>query len=249
MDDQKVMNEITEEQMAKAIADAKVAAEEEQALMDSMMAEEQAAKDAKAAEVQAAAEAAAKAQADKEAAEAAAKAQADKEAAEAAAKAQAATETQVDPFVAMIEAIKASDDKNKKTLVFALEKYTTDMGLSNIHTPQSGIVHQKTLWLTIKHVLTSLPREEFRFAWNLVLAFVHQHSNQSFNPRYVYRFAHMWDGAKAELAAFHGILDLMIMTADSATRDIKFKQVNFDTAINNEYITDEGRSRLISFYQ
>ena len=154
-----------------------------------------------------------------------------------------------DAFTDMVDNIKNSTNPHQKGLVFAMENYVEKMGLNNIPSAQDGLLQQKTLWQIIKHALISLPKEEFYAGWSLILAFVNQHSNTAFNPRYVYRFANMWESSKAELTSFQSMLDLMIMSANPITRAAKMKQVNFDIAVGGEHITEEGRARLVSFYK
>ena len=150
-------------------------------------------------------------------------------------------------FEERVADLKVTGSSHQKTLIAEMERYLERMAPNKPVTANEGVKHQFALWVEIRRVLESVPREEFKPLWTLLLQYFYQHRNGALGAHYVYRFAEAWPHAVRELDAFQAILDLLTMTADPNERGNVMRRIDFNKLMQRG-LSDEARQRLVNFY-
>lgn len=151
-------------------------------------------------------------------------------------------------FESYIEAMKAAGNLGTKAFISFLDDYVTSMNPARRMTDDVGSQHQMRLWGYISTVVEKTSGEEFTTNWRILLAYANQHAAGVFNPRYVYRFSPAWTRGEDSLNAFNRIIDLVLMTANPATRAEKLRRVALDRALHTS-VSPEASQRIVAFYQ
>lgn len=148
----------------------------------------------------------------------------------------------------MVQKIKDSGTTIEKSLLVSLETYVSDMAPRKPVDIKTGARHQYSLWRVIRTALETVPAEDFKKCWNLILAFFKEYEDASFHDRYVFRFADQWVQSDKELLAFQSILNMIKLTADPATRAANLKKVDMKRTLEIVF-SDVARQRVQSFYK
>jgi hypothetical protein len=77
--------------------------------------------------------------------------------------------------------------------------------------------------------------------------YVNHYFDTVFNERHAFRFADQWIWDLDELDAYFGLLNLMKLTANPATRVDGLKRVSLQSTLEKGF-SEEGRQRITSFY-
>lgn len=88
----------------------------------------------------------------------------------------------------------------------------------------------------------------FKESWDTVLAVFNKHKEGALQERYVYRFAEELPGTIEEHNNFHRLLNLIILTADPATRKDKLKEVSIYKTTQDGF-SELARNNLNNFYK
>ena len=151
-------------------------------------------------------------------------------------------------FEDRIAELKVSGTQNQKTVINELEQYIARMKPGMPVDGDKGAKAQYGLWHTLRKILETMPQEEFKNLWMLVMLYFHQHREGVFHERYVFRFSEFWNWSEKDLTAFQRILNLLKLTANPATRNAALKQVNLERSLADG-ISEEARQRLVTLYR
>lgn len=114
--------------------------------------------------------------------------------------------------------------------------------------PANGVRLQFRLWSGFRTLINNTEPGNFREVWKQVLAICLESKDKVFNEFYMYRFADQWTQQKDQLRAFHALVNLIIITADPASRRAALAQVDLDKTIGSAYGAT-GRNNLVLFYK
>lgn len=158
-------------------------------------------------------------------------------------------------FESKIEQFRQKGTEEQKRLISALDKYVQDTFPfeKNGVTPRSisdavGGNAQHMLFQAIFHVIERTNDEEFKKLWNIILAYFDNYGNTVFNGRWVYRWAYAWSWGEEKLDLFQRLINLLMITADPNTRRKSLRTVDISRTVE-ENLSEEGRNRVIAFYQ
>ncbi len=136
----------------------------------------------------------------------------------------------------------------QKNLIYALDTYVDVMAPGKPMNSETGARYQYTFWKAVQTVIESSPEGEFKRLWSILLAYAEKHKNGVFGDRYLFRFADQWHQSESELTAFQRAMNLVRLTSDPEQRAKGLKQVDLQRSLE-ETFTEQGRSRLLNFYQ
>ncbi len=88
----------------------------------------------------------------------------------------------------------------------------------------------------------------FKEAWDAVLAVFLANKDGAMNERYIFRFAEELPGSVEDHNAFQRLLNLIILTADPATRQENLLKVSV-TRTTQEGFTEVARSNIQNYYK
>lgn len=159
-----------------------------------------------------------------------------------------ATEVVQDNFEATFDKIAQTGSTHEKALINALKTYVSTMAPGQTMDPDAGASRQYHLWMSLRSVIQAAPEQEFKRLWSIVLAFAEKYKDAAFGERYVMRFAEYWRQDTDELTAFQRLINLIKLTCDPQTREKGLRQVDLTRSLDKG-LSEQGRSRIISFYQ
>ena len=151
------------------------------------------------------------------------------------------------PFTARIDEIKEKGTTQEKAVVIAFEAYIAGMKPGVPVAPDRGARHQYAIWKTILSVLENAPKAEFNSLWNIILAYFNNYKDGVFGDRYLFRFSDQWIWSENDLTAMQNIFNLLMLTANPATRKEGLSKVQLEKTLSTG-IADEGRDRVNLFY-
>ena len=149
-----------------------------------------------------------------------------------------------------IELIKKEGSAREKALITFLEGYISNMAPGKPVDEKAGASHQLTLWRTLQSVVERSAGDEFRTLFSLLLDIVaeHQHKRGVFYDKFVFRFADQLTFSRDEQKSFLALLNVLVLTANRATRHIGKKQVDLNRIAATGF-TEQGRQNLLAFYK
>lgn len=117
------------------------------------------------------------------------------------------------------------------TITGHLDKYIAEMAPARPISDEDGALNQYRLWMAIKHTLT-LKGPDFVRAYTTLLNYVKQHRQGVFAERYVYRVFNTSRIQGDDSKRFTRVLNLLLSTADPATRQHGLKQISLKTTFD-----------------
>lgn len=153
--------------------------------------------------------------------------------------------TAVDAVEALFD---VANDPVLSPLALTLRRYANDMKPTTEVAPAVEARSQRLLYLTIMDILNREVPQEFRKLWQYLLAFAHHHRTDVFSPKSVFRGSSSWSGDNDSLDAFHSLLNLIIATADPATRANGLKSVSLPATLGR-IKNESARNQVIAFYR
>ena len=108
-----------------------------------------------------------------------------------------------------------------------------------------GAKWQKFLLDVMMRILSEQDQQTFNEKWSALLDFFHKNKDNLFNPNYVYRFVHKWNGSEAEINAFRMLVWVAMETSDLTKRAEGLSKIRMEKL---QGLSVEQKNRLISFY-
>ena len=136
----------------------------------------------------------------------------------------------------------------EEQLIKGLEKYLEAMKPGSGIRGEVGVNQQYALWKLINEIINvSQTPSQFKTLWNILLKFADEHKEGVFNMRYINRFAEHWAWSREELLGYQYIVNLIMLTANPATRAIGLRQVDIHKSLSSGF-NEEARQAIIGFY-
>lgn len=157
-------------------------------------------------------------------------------------------EVALSAFEETLATIERAPTVYEAALLRSLKTYVNDMAPGKIMEGEAGSQRQYGLWTSLRSIIQSSPDEEFKRLWSIVLMFANEYRNGAFGERYVFRFSEFWLYDVEELATFQRILTVINLTAEPSTRQASIKKLDITRTFANG-LSEQGRSRLLAFYQ
>lgn len=152
-----------------------------------------------------------------------------------------------DAFAVLIDSI-VSDDPTLAGLKAVFDSYVEKMAPGKMVRPDSGALANLTLLRAITTAADNYDARLFKRAWTLVLAYFEQHADGVFSDRYAFRFPDAWGFGDEALQAYQSIITLCKVTAEPNARKAALKQLDLNKVLEFG-LTEEGRSKIVSFYR
>lgn len=134
-----------------------------------------------------------------------------------------------------------------KLLEEGIAEYAAAMAPRKPVNDKDGRMYQVKLWRIIQGVLRS-PAKEFTKNYSRLLSLVNEHRDGVFSDRYIYRWMPELTLPGNDKKNFERILNLLVATADPATRAQGLKQVDLKLIVNG--LKDgEHQQRLLEYYK
>lgn len=138
-------------------------------------------------------------------------------------------------------------EAEKKLLAF-LDEYKSVMN-TKVELGDVGNDMQYRLYRTYVDLIDKKPANEFRSLWALLLLYAKVNRGTVFGPDMINRFSQLWTLGEQKLFGFQMVNNIILLTADNATRarNVRF-QLDFGKSLD-KYFTAEGVQKVISFYK
>lgn len=142
--------------------------------------------------------------------------------------------------------VQATKSAAELVLVDNLDEYVKKMAPGVSHVGNEGAAQQVKLFRTIQTVLRQ-EGAQFTRMFSELLAVVHRHRDTVFHERYLYRYFDAMALTSQERRNFERVLNLLITTANPATRGKATKQVDIDATMTG-FKNPEMHQRVVGFY-
>lgn len=137
--------------------------------------------------------------------------------------------------------------REKKLLAF-LNEYLEVMNSAE-DKGEVGHKMQVRLYRTYADIIENSDTVEFRQLWSILLLFAKLNKKTVFCPNMINRYSYLWDIGEEKFRAFQSVNNIVLLTADPATRqrNIRF-QIDFSKSLDS-YFSQEGAQRVTSYYK
>lgn len=152
----------------------------------------------------------------------------------------------VQPQVVTVTGQTTKVDLMISTIKDTMEQYLNAMAPGKPMPAKTGAANQYTLYRLFNNVCNMV--EGFDPCWNELLNIFNEHKGGALAERYVFRFAEELPGTKEDHSAFFRLLNLLIVTADPATRKESLKQVSIYKTTQDGF-TETARNNINQFYK
>lgn len=143
--------------------------------------------------------------------------------------------------------IKVQQDNLKLTIIASqLQDYATNMHPSKAMNAVDGKANQTALWRTIEMIL-KLEGPEFIKGYTMLLDWFSENRQGALNERYIYRYFADLTIPTNDRKNFNRILNLLVATADPATRRLGLEQADL-TATLSGFRDGAIQQRVTEFY-
>jgi hypothetical protein len=143
--------------------------------------------------------------------------------------------------------IKVQQDNLKLTIIASqLQDYATNMHPSKAMNAVDGKANQTALWRTIEMIL-KLEGPEFIKGFTMLLDWFSENRQGALNERYIYRYFADLTIPNNDRKNFNRILNLLVATADPATRRLGLEQADL-TATLSGFRDGAIQQRVTEFY-
>ena len=143
--------------------------------------------------------------------------------------------------------IKVQQDNLKLTIIASqLQDYATNMHPSKAMNAVDGKANQTALWCTIEMIL-KLEGPEFIKGFTMLLDWFSENRQGALNERYIYRYFADLTIPTNDRKNFNRILNLLVATADPATRRLGLEQADL-TATLSGFRDGAIQQRVTEFY-
>lgn len=155
----------------------------------------------------------------------------------------------VESLQGLIQSIKSSGSVKESQLINAVEAYCEKMAPGKPISTKDGAMKQFVLWSSIKQVIEkSVDQSEFDRLWNILVNLTKLNRKGAFADTHIYRFSEFWIWNENDLKAFQDVLNVLLITADEANKNLVSRKVSFAKTFKVG-ISEEGKNRIINFYR
>lgn len=152
------------------------------------------------------------------------------------------------PMDDLVAKFDAENDEILRPLVLTLRRYMNDMQPNTEVDDRATARSQSLLYMTLMDIVTRKSAQEFRKLWQFVLLVAHHHRDGVFDPRNLFRGASVWTREPESLDTFHALLNLIVATANPATRATGLKTVSLPQTVSR-LKNEQAAQQLIAFYR
>jgi hypothetical protein len=149
-------------------------------------------------------------------------------------------------FEDQIADISKSSNVYQQAIITAVDMYISVMRPRMPTTIKDGTRGQLDLWQAIYSTIHR-NNTDFNGCWSLWLSYFNHYKDSVFGVRYAFRFFEFMQLPRDQRIAFQRILNLMILTANLATRAQNLKHVDLEATLS-VYFNEEDRMKLLNYY-
>lgn len=150
-------------------------------------------------------------------------------------------------FASMIDRHIASGNEVALNTIDFMQKYVDEMAPEKKVGNDEGAEKQQKFFRSLRSLIEKSSTEDFRRAWNIVLAFFWRYKKGALGEQYVNRFAEFWPPKDDSLTAYQRIVNLALVSSDPQQRNGVARRVNINKTMEVGF-TETGRSNIITFY-
>lgn len=158
-------------------------------------------------------------------------------------------EPSAEPEETVEEAVVQEETRTPREIMVqdGLDAYINGMKPGRSHQPNEGVTLQTQFYRLIQNIMR-MDGQDFVKFWGELLAAVNENIDGVFSERYVYRYVNMMTIPPNDRKNFERIINLLITTANPATRKAAYKQVDLEATLVG-FGSAEIHQRVAAFYE